>query len=581
MSETTLPNYPRWVKAAVLIVAVVLSYLPAMQAGFIWDDDKYVAENKLLDRPGGLRQIWLEPLSTPQYYPMVFTSFWVESRIWGKNPAGFHVVNILLHALAAVLFWALLEGAGAPGAWTAALLFGIHPVHVESVAWITERKNVLSGVFYLGAALAYLRFSGIPSAPGNEEGGNPRRVWPWYAVSLALFLIALLSKTVVATLPAALVIFLWMHRGRIPLREVAWLGPMFLLGLAGGLFTAWVEYNHVGAQGLEWDLSPGQRFVIAGKAVWFYLGKIIWPSNLTFIYPRWTIDSGNFLSYFPALLAAAALAALLLSRRRLGRGPAAAALYFGLTLFPALGFLNFFPMRFSFVADHFQYLASLGPIALLGALSAKLVEVGTARLRWVVRAAVLGLLVLLAGLTWRQTTVYGDAETLWRDTIAKNPAAWMAHVNLGTLLQGRGELSAALTHAREAVRLKPDYEIAQYNVASVLLALGRHEEAIGAFRSLLKLYPNYTAAHNNLAAALFNLGRYREALEHFSAAITLRPDQAFAYFNRGLTYERLGKVDLAASDYRRALDLDPALAAARECLQRLQAGARFAPDIRK
>jgi hypothetical protein len=356
----------RILAGAFLLAVVIAAHFPASRNAFIWDDDSYLTGNALVQAPDGLGKIWFEPSASPQYYPLVFSTFWLEHRLWGLNPSGYHWVNILLHAGATVLLWVALLRLSVPGAWLAALLFGIHPVHVESVAWIAERKNVLSGFLYLGAFLACLRVFRLDGRSGANAGEEfDRRA---YASALVLFAGALLSKTVTATLPLAVAIVYWWKRGRFDGPKF-WkrLAPFLLLGAVAGGTTAWLEVIHVGARGADWSLSAMDRILVAGRAVWFYAGKIVWPADLMFVYPRWRIDSGNPLQYIPPLGAAALVLLLWRWKDRLGRGPLAAACYFGVTLAPALGFLNVYPMRYSFVADHFQYLASIGVLTLVAA----------------------------------------------------------------------------------------------------------------------------------------------------------------------------------------------------------------------
>jgi hypothetical protein len=273
--------------ALALLVLVLLAYTPALDAGFVWDDDDYVTANVTLRSVTGLARIWVEPGAVPQYYPMAFTSLWLDYRLWGMRPFGYHLVNVLLHGLNAVLLWRLLVMLAVPGAWLAAAVFAVHPVHVESVAWVTERKNVLSGAFYLGAFLAYLRF-----APPGGRGAGPV-AWRAYAAALALFVLAMLSKTVTCTLPAALLIVLWWKRPRLAARDVLPLLPFFALGLGLSLVTIWMEKHHVGAQGADWALSAVDRCLIAARALWFYLGKLVWPAPLVFNYPRWRSSSSR------------------------------------------------------------------------------------------------------------------------------------------------------------------------------------------------------------------------------------------------------------------------------------------------
>jgi hypothetical protein len=347
------------IRALALVVMTLVAYAPALRDGFVWDDDQHVTENPTLTSLAGLQRIWLDPTALPQYYPMVHTTFWVERHLWGLRPFGYHLVNVLLHLANAFLLWYLLEHLAVRGAWLAAAIFALHPVHVESVAWITERKNVLSGLFYLLAGACFLRFLGL-------LGGVTRR-WSWYVAGFVLFLCALLSKTVTATLPLALFLVLWWKRDRVRGRDVAPLVPPLAVGVAFGLVTLWIERHHVGAQGDLFTLSPLSRWLLAGRALWFYASKIVWPSRLSFFYPRWPVDPAVGWQYLFPLAAASVVVSLWVARRRIGKAPSAAVAFFAVTLFPALGFFDVYPMRFSWVADHFVYLASAGLIALVAA----------------------------------------------------------------------------------------------------------------------------------------------------------------------------------------------------------------------
>ena len=325
-----------------------------MQGGFIWDDNDHVTHNTAVQNPSGPADIWRRLGSTPQYYPLVFTSFWIEHALWGLNPFGYHLNNVLLHLLNAFLLWRVLLRLSIPAPWLAAAVFALHPLQVESAAWITERKNILSAVFYLGALLAYLRFAQIGPPARSAAAG-----WRCYALALLLFVAALLSKTVTCSLPAVILLLLWWKRGRVSWRAFVPLLPMLAIGVGMGLMTVWIEKSHIGATGSEWDLSWIERTLIAGRALWFYLGKLVWPADLMFWYPRWRIDVGEWQQFIYPAAFAGLTAALWISRRRIGRAPIVSLLIFSGTLMPALGFFDVYPMRFSFVADHFQYLAWL------------------------------------------------------------------------------------------------------------------------------------------------------------------------------------------------------------------------------
>ena len=551
---------PRFLIAAAGLVAIlVTAYRPALDGHFIWDDDDYVSANATLRSAAGLKSIWLEPTATPQYYPLVHTSYWLEYRLWGLTPTGYHVTNLALHAAATFVLWRVLLLLAVPGAALIAAIFAVHPVHVESVAWITERKNVLSAVFYLSSMLAYLHFA----LDAREGDRRHRRRWQ-YAAACALFVCALLSKTVTATLPAALVLLVVWKRGRVIGRDVWPLVPLFAVGVSMGLVTVWLERHHVGAQGMDWQLSALQRIVIAGRALWFYLGKLVWPTNLTFIYPRWHVDPADPRQLAFPVAALIAVVVLWVMRRKIGSGALVAALLFAGTLFPALGFFDTFPMRYSFVADHFQYLASIPAIALIVAGGGWLLEKRGASVRRLVGPAAALLILALAALTWRQCHIYADQETLWRDTIRKDPDSWMGHTSLGAVLGQRGAEADAEIHYRDAVRLNPDFAMARINLGGLLANKGRFAEAIPHYREAVRLEPNLVERYISLGRALQYNGQADEAVAWLRQAAERWPDDASAraflsdaLANRGAAAAARGAPGDAETDLREAVRLNP------------------------
>jgi tetratricopeptide (TPR) repeat protein len=538
--------------AAAIVAATAVAYVPAMRGAFVWDDDQHVVQSDQLGSLRGLARIWFVPGTIPQYYPLVHTTFWIESRLWGLHPFGYHLVNVLLHATVALLFCGLLRRLNVPGAWFAGAIFALHPVHVESVAWVSERKNVLSGLFYLLAIRSYLRY-----APPEEERPEGLR---HYIASALLFLCALLAKTVTATLPVALLLIRWWKRGRITRRDILPLVPFFAMGIILSGVTVWMERHHVGAEGAAWDLSAVQRLIIAGRALFFYLSKLIFPARLTFIYPRWPIPASLAYLAYP-IAACIGIAILWLSRRRIGRGVVTAALFFVATLVPALGFFNVFPMRYSFVADHFQYLASLGPIALVGALIARVgrgqgTDRASVRTAGLLRAATgCAFLVLPATVTWVHAGVFRNAETLWRDTIAKNPGSWMAQHNLGLVYENEGRLDSAVAQYRRAIAIEASLETSHYNLATLLVKQGKLDEGQKEFEEALRIRPDYVDAWNNLGNVFHSRGdlagsviRYRRALACDAGYLPARKNLAYAL-------GELGRAREAIAEYREAARL--------------------------
>jgi tetratricopeptide (TPR) repeat protein len=521
---------------------VLVSYQPALRGGMLWDDDQHVITTSPLRSAEGLRRIWLEVGATQQFYPVVYTAFWLQHRLWGDDTLGYHLVNVVLHVCSAFLLVLILRRLSVPGAWLAAALFALHPVYVESVAWIAELKNTLSGVFYLAAMLAYLRF-------------DVARRKSAYTLAAAFFVLALLSKTVTATLPLALLVVFWWQRGRLDWRrDVLPLAPFVVVGVAGGLTTAWIERGLLGARGAEFQFTVVERCLVAGRAIWFYLAKLAWPADLIFIYPRWHVSQGVWWQYlFPA--GAAALAAVAWLVRKRSRAPLAALLLFCGTLFPVLGFLNVYPFRFSFVADHFQYLASVAIIVLFSA------TVVTLAARWHVRPAstagiaaiVLG--SLLAPLTWAQSRQYVDAETLYRTILRANPSCWLAHINLGILLVDDGRPDEAETNFREALRLRADLPEGHYNLGIIFHRRGQLDEAQRQYTEALRLLPAFGEAHNNLGDVLRQTGRPADAVREGEAAVRLTPNLAEAHYSLGRSLQAMGRLAEATVQFREAVRL--------------------------
>ncbi|HVT72743.1 MAG TPA: tetratricopeptide repeat protein [Lacunisphaera sp.] len=541
-AATGWPEYWMWV---LVFAAVLLAYFPAMHAEFIWDDDGHVTRTDLRSL-GGLVRIWFEIGATQQYYPLLHSAFWLEHLLWGDLPFGYHLVNILLHATAACLFGRLLARLGVPGAWLAALLFALHPVCVESVAWISEQKNTLSAVFYLLGALAYLDFD------------RERRA-RCYVVASAWFACALLTKTVTASLPAALLVVCWWQRGRLDWRrDLRPLLPWFVLGAASGLLTAHFERVLIGAQGEDFGLGMLQRCLLAGRVVWFYLGKLAWPVHLMFVYPRWTIDASSPGTWLFLLATLALLAGLAWWSRR-SRAPLAAALLFGGTLFPVLGFVNVFPFVFSYVADHFQYLASLPVFALLAAGVARI----SGRLPVMARVpAAVGVLALLGGLSSARCLVYRDQETLFRTTLSQNPDAWLAYHNLALIYAESGRVADALPLVQRVLQLRPNYPLAENNLGDDLTKLGRPQEAVPHLERAIQLEPRYYQAYNNLGVALMQAGRPQDGLARFESALKLQPDFPEAEHNLGLALMQLDRAAEAVPHFAQAARLRPDYAAA-------------------
>ena len=539
------PHFSRWrpcAVALVLIAATVFAYQPAWHGGFVWDDDVYIIKNPLLTASDGLRRIWLSLDSPSQYFPLVYTTFRFERSLWGLDPTGYHLVNIFLHIANALLVWRLLYQLKIPGAWIAGSIFALHPVHVESVAWITERKNVLMGLFFLLSLLAWRRFLDAPSPRG----------WRWYGLSLAAYALALSAKTTACTLPAALLLILWLEKKAITRARILQVLPYALLGLIMGLIAIWWERYHQGTHGDLFALGLLERLLVASRAVWFYLAKLCWPAELTFIYPQWKIDAGDPVAYLGLAGLLAVAFVIFRARSVAGRSIEVAALFFVATLAPMLGFIMLYTFRYTYVADHYQYLASIGPIALASAALVRLKEnLGKFRLVTSVAAAfVLGTLGLI---TWRQSATYRDIETLWTSTIAKNPQCWMAYNNLGIALAGRGDHDAAIAHYEKSIALYPTFANTHYNLANAFVEKGRFDDAISACRVAIELQPRDSDTHIALGNALSGKGAWEDAIAAYAKAVTLGPQNADAHYSLGNALEQTGQLEDAVASYETTL----------------------------
>jgi tetratricopeptide (TPR) repeat protein len=529
----------------VLLAISFIAYQPVWRAGFVWDDDELLTANPTvtslnLHAPQALSKIWFSTASL-DYYPMTYTLWWLELRLWGNNPLGFHLVNVLLHGLSALLLWRILLRLKIPSAFLAAAIFALHPVNVESVAWISEGKNCLSMFFFMAALLSYVKYEDDIS-------------WRWYWGSLALFALALFSKTAAAPLPVILLGLAWARRGKIQGADVMRALPFLVIALAECAVTMWFHYHRaVGDEVVRAD-SFWSRLAEAGWAVWFYLYKAVLPVNLAFIYPKWQINPGNPVSYLPGLLLTVVLAALWIgagkSRQTKGLahsvegGLFLALAYFIVMLLPVLGFLNIYFMRYSLVADHWQYFALIGPIVLAAAF-----------VRKPALAAVI--LLTLGFLTWKQCGLYASSETLWRDTLVKNPGSAIVKNDLSRELLLQNRVGEAIILCKSVLAEHPDDETARFNFASALVRENRIDEAIVQYGEALRLRPNDANLLYNLAQARVKKGDFNSAVHDFQEAIRMQPDFPEAWCNLGYALLQTHRQNEAVAAYQKALALNP------------------------
>jgi tetratricopeptide (TPR) repeat protein len=550
-----------------------------LRAGFIWDDESHLTRNPCVVGPLGLKEIWTTTQAV--YYPLVLTTFCSLHKLFGLNPLPYHLLNIFLHAASAILLWRVLQVLRVRGAWLGAALWALHPVMVQSVAWVTELKNTQSCVFYLVSILFFLKWEdqgGAVSRPPLRRIGDRGSLV--FALSLLFFILATVSKPSVVMLPFVLALCVWWIRGKIRWRDTLALAPFALISVIASAWTIWEQKFHVRAVGPDWAQTFPERLIIAGKAIWFYLGKLVWPHPLIFIYPRWDVDSSKVVAYLPLMAAMAAVIALWFIRAQFARASFFAAAYYVISLFPVLGFFSVYFFRYSFVSDHFQYLASIGPLALIGAGIATFLgrfcetpagfvshrnvaslsgnTIASARWRLLPSAALCGILLVSVGfLTWRQTAEYHNLFTLYTATLRKNPECWMAHYNLGIVLSAQGEADQAIEHYKQAVALRPDYGEAHYNLGRLLVERGQVDEAIAHYERAAAINPADAEAQNNLGVTLFAIGRADDAIAHYRKALEIRPDYSEASCNLANALIAKGDFDAAIAAYTACLAAIP------------------------
>ena len=544
---------------AILIVAVgAWIYWPALRGGWSWDDSAEITQNPVLRDPHGLARIWTGA-GSPDYFPLKTSLQWLLWRCWGANPAGYHATSILLHLGSALLFWRLLHQLGLRQAWIGGLILVAHPLAVESVAWIAELKNTLSLFLLLGAMIAYLAYDSARDRP--ESAGDPAKPGSFrcYALSLLLFLLALLAKSTVAMLPAVILLYSWWRRGRIGRRDLAAAAPFFALSLGLGLVTlSFQSQRALVGWTIPWD-GPASRVAVAGLSAAFYLGKSLWPAGLVPIYPQWNVDPPSLIQFLPWVGWMLLGGWLWRARAPGGRAVLFGLGFFLLNLLPVLGFVSMAYLHIAWVADHFAYVALLGPVALAAA--------GLGLLPSGVRG--LAIAVVVAALGWQarlDAAHFRSEETLWNTTIARHPDSWMAHKNLGYVYYQAGRTDDAITQYETALRLKPDFPEARNNLGNVLAETGRLPEAVAQFREALRLKPGFAEAHNDLGIALYHQGDLAGALTEYAEALRLNPGLADAHSNIGNALVRQGRPEAAVAEYEKALALDPGQAEVRSNL---------------
>jgi tetratricopeptide (TPR) repeat protein len=541
--------------ALVLFLAVVLTYAPVWHAGFIWDDDGILTANPCIVGPLGLKDIWTTTMSQSDVAPLTRSTFWLEHKLWGLAPQPYHVVNVLLHGLCAILLWRVLLSLRVRGAWFGAALWALHPVEAESVAWVAEMKNTESCVFFL---LAILFFVDWARSRSSDDGFMMDRD---YALTLLFSALALLCKASTVILPVVFCLCTWWLEGRWRWRNLLAAVPVLLMGIALSLVSMVGQKEQMATLAvLHGTRSWLERILTAGDAVWFYLGKLLAPYPLVNVYPQWDIDAGQWVSYLP--LAGLILVIFLLRQLR---GPCArsvlfAGAYFLIALLPVLGLAENTIFLYAPVFDHLQYLASMGPLALAGAGVAWLGDRAQPQMRWMVSGFYGAVVLLYATLSWHRAWIFSSSERLWADTLAKNPGSWVAHYNLGDALTARGETAAALVEFQAALDLRPIFPEAYNRIGEKLAQAGKMDEAISCFHQVLTIAPGNYDTQWDLGNALMQKGKVDEAILCYRNALKIKTDDDWTHIDLGVALAQEGHLDEAIAEYRKGLALNPGVA---------------------
>ena len=517
-----------WFRCLVVFAVLVFLYVPALQSGFTWDDDEHLTQNPCIIGPQSIADIWTTRAA--RICPLVLSSFWLEHQMWGLSPMPYHLVNVLLHAGAALLLWRVLLALRVPGAWLGALLWALHPVQVETVAWVTEMKNTQSGLFLLAAVLFYLRLL-------RGEGRNGTN----YTLSMVFGLLGMASKTSVVVLPAVLGLCVWYVEGRVSRQRLVQLIPFVLMALAASALALWTQ-DLEGANDPQWQRSLPQRVVTAGAVAWFYLGKLAWPHPLVFVYPKWVVNAASLLWWLPVM---GLLATIAFTKR--WRGVWLALLYFIIALGPVLGLLDHYFLRYSFVGDHFQYLASIGPLALMGALMCKLP-------RWVPAMV----LAAFGVITWHQQSLYRDPEVLWTHTLEHHPTCWLACNNLGILRYKEGHEEEAVQLWEKALESDPRSARTLNNLGYVHQQHGRAQESLALYEKAIEYDPTFGGARYNYGTVLLALGRISDGLAQLEKAAEITPRDPNVQLNLANARLFSGDAPGAMRALERSIQLSPA-----------------------
>lgn len=541
----------RWPWAWILLFALTLAaYAPAMLHGsFLWDDNEYITGNSFIKRFDGLYDIWFSPRLLPQYYPLAFSMYFVEYKLWGETAQGYVIVNVLLHLASACMVYKLLKKLNLPGALLGAALFAVHPLAIESVAWIAERKNTLSMFFSLASILAY---------PGLTPGEKitPGKYKKQIVIATLLFLLALLGKPAAVVVPPMLLAILWWQNGKIRKSDMLVQGFWFLLSMASGILVTYLEALKVATDPEPFNLSLIDRLLISSRGWWFYMGKFAWPNPLSMIYPRWQIDASQPWQYTFVAALLMVIVALWVFRKRFGLAPAVILLLYTVAIGPTLGILNCSYFRLSFVADHFAYWALVPMVAAVGALlfHARTVAVLSHRGATVIACLLVTVLTVVA---FDRCRTYSSPLVMWQDAVEKaprSPGAWSLY---GSTLMKMGRLPEAKKAFVTAYELPPHQIDDLGRIANICIIMGELDEAEQYAQKFLAALPKDTESLFLLGLLRYSQKRFDESVEAYLRADQLNPNDTRFITNAGVILFQTGQLPRAIDCFTKSLKRNP------------------------
>lgn len=534
------------------VVAIIASALwifwPTVHGDWIADDSLYITDNKLLDDPQRLWKAWFQIGSFVEYYPIHETVQWLQWQLLGKNPFGYHLTNIVLHIVSAMLIWRLLSKLGCRFAWLGGMIFVVHPMMVESVAWISEFKNTLSLPPFLVALCFWVDYE------EHKKNQDYVRAFLW-------FLVSMLCKITVSPFPVFILLYAWWKRQRIGWGDLKASAPFFLISLVLGATTILAgERFEKPFMAMPLDVPVGgfiSRLALAGLTMSFYFSRCfapVWPSS---DYPQWVVNPPEPWQFAPWLVLLGVVFLLWRKRQCWGRHALLGLGFFLLFLAPFLGFNTISYMICCWVYDHFLYIPIIGLIALVVAAIGHMEQL----LAKEVRPYGIGIIAMaMTFLAWESHSYakcWINQETLCVYNLKRNPQSWFEDNNLGYFMGEKGRYQNAIKYFEEALRLNPNYALTHYNLGNILVRTGRKEEGIEHLREAIRIFPNYAKAYNNLGYTQMETGQTEDAIRSFEQALRIDPACIGAHNGLGNAYLHFGKLLEAVEQYKKALEMDP------------------------